>query len=164
MPEDWATSETVQSFTPTSTTQGSSPGSRAVALDPSGDLVLTGGSDGRANIFSIHQNKIVQELEVGSRITDALWIGSRPALATSAGTVHIFDNGLEKSTFSGHAGEVTALALHPSGEILASVGIDKSYIFYDLTSSVQALQISTNCGKMNPCCLQSSKTQPLTIA
>ena len=164
VPGDWATPEAVQSFTTLNTTQSLSPESRAVALDPSGDLVLAGGSDGKANVFSIHQNKIVQELEVGSRVTDALWLGSRPALATSAGTVQIFENGVETSRFSGHAGEVTALALHPSGEILASTGIDKSYIFYDLTSSLQALQISTDCGNTKQSSLQSIQSQLLTIA
>ena len=42
---------------------------------------------------------------------------------------------------------MTALALHPSGDILASVGVDKNYTFYDLASSVQVLQISTDSRK-----------------
>lgn len=88
----------------------------------------------------------MQELAAGSPITDALWAGNRAILGTSAGAVKIFENDVEISSFSGHAGEVTALALHPSGEILASVGVDKSYIFYDLSSSTQALQMSTDSG------------------
>ena len=83
---------------------------------------------------------------MGASVTNTLWAGNKAIVSTSAGLVKVFENGLETSSFSGHAGEVTALALHPSGEILASVGVDKSYIFYDLTSSVQALQISTDSG------------------
>lgn len=109
-------------------------------------MALLGGNDGLAGIFSISQNKLVQELSVGAAVTDALWAGDAAVLATSAGTVKIFHNGTETSTFSGHAGEITALSLHPSGEILASVGVDKSYVFYDLSSSVQALQVSTSSG------------------
>ena len=99
-------------------------------------------------MFSILQNELVQELDAGSPVTDALWVGSTAVLATSAGTIKLFENGVEESSFSGHAGEVTALALHPSGEILASVGLDKNYIFYDLKSATQVLRVSTDSGKM----------------
>lgn len=77
-------------------------------------------------------------------------------MGTSAGIVKIFEDGLETAHFSGHAGEVTALALHPSGQLLASVGVDKSYIFYDLDSSVQSVKIGTDSGKFllsTTCCL-----------
>ena len=90
----------------------------------------------------------MQELELGSPVTSAVWAGKKAALGTATGTVKLFENDAEVSSFSGHAGEVTALASHPSGEILASVGADKSYIFYDLASSVQALQVFTDSGKI----------------
>ena len=109
-------------------------------------MALLGGSDGIAGVFSISQNKLVQELPIGSPVTDTLWAGSKAIVGTSSGIVKAFENGVEVSSFSGHAGAVTALALHPSGDILASVGVDKSYIFYDLTSFVQVLQISTDSG------------------
>lgn len=86
-------------------------------------------------------------MPIGSSVTDTLWAGSKAIVGTSSGTIKTFENGIEVSEFSGHAGAVTALALHPSGEILASVGADKNYTFYDLTSSVQVLQISTDSGK-----------------
>jgi len=148
VPEDWATRETLQSFTPLHSPKSALVGARTFALNPSGDLALLGGSDGKAGVFSIEAGQIVQQFEAGSPITDALWVGSKAVLGTSAGAVKVFENGMEVSSFSGHAGEVTALALHPSGEILASVGPDKSYIFYDLTASVQALRVSTDSGKI----------------
>lgn len=107
-------------------------------------MALFGGSDGSAGVFAISQNKLVQELAVGSPVTDAIWAGNKTIVGTSTGTVKVFENGVEISSFSGHAGKVTALALHPSGDILASVGVDKSYTFYDLTSYTQALQITTD--------------------
>ena len=124
-------------------------GARAVSVDANGDLALIGGSDGTTGVFSLSQNKLVQELPVGSSVTDALWAGSKAIVSTSSGVVKIFEKGVELSSFSGHAGAVTALALHPSGDILASVGVDKSYIFYDLTSSVQILQIYTDSRKIS---------------
>ena len=118
-----------------------------MSVHANGDLALLGGSDGTAGIFSISQNKLDQELPIGKPVTDTLWAGSKAIVGTSSGTVKVFENGVEVSSFSGHAGVVTALALHPSGDILASVSVDKSYIFYDLTSSVQILQIYTDSGK-----------------
>ena len=121
-----------------------------VSVHANGDLALLGGSDGVAGVFSISQNKLDQELPVGSPVTDTLWAGSKAIVGTSSGTVKVFENDVEVSSFSGHAGAVTALALHPSGDILASVGVDKSYIFYDLTSFVQVLQMYTDSGKTRP--------------
>ena len=158
IPNDWATPETLQSFTPVSGTKSAFPGSQNVALDASGDLVLFGGRDGKAGIFSIRQDKLVQEFQINSPITDVLWVGGKTALATSAAAVKIFENGVEAFTFSGHAGEVTALALHPSGEILASVGVDKTYIFYDLTSLAQALQVITDSGTIAAFIREASRT------
>jgi len=124
------------------------PGSRFLALDRSRDLALLGGSDGVAEVVSISQKKVVQTLEAGSgTVTDGLWAEDRVVLATSTGAVKVFENDLEVSNFSGHAGEATSIALHPSREILASVGVDKSYIFYDLVSSTVATQIYTDSGK-----------------
>lgn len=68
-------------------------------------------------------------------------------LAMSTGAVKVFEDDSEVSNFTGHAGEATSVALHPSGEILASVGVDKSYIFYDLMSSTVATHIYTNSRK-----------------
>jgi len=116
-------------------------------LDASGDLALFGGRDGIAGVFSIYQNRLVQNFNVGAPVTDTIWAAAAAIVSTSAGTVKIFKNGTETSSFSGHAGEITALALHSSGEILASVGVDKSYIFYDLSSSTQVLQVFTGSGK-----------------
>ena len=99
-------------------------------------------------MYSLSENNVVREFDMGSgTITDAVWAGDRAIFATSVGIVKMFDQGSEAASFSGHAGRVTALALHPSGDILASVGVDKSYIFYDLTGSTQALQIATDSGE-----------------
>jgi pre-mRNA-processing factor 19 len=117
-----------------------------MALDQSGDLILCGGTDGVAGIFSISLQKVVHTLKGGSHITDGLWTGTRAIIATASGVVKVFENGPETASFSRHAGEVTAIALHPSGDILASVGVDASFVFYDLTTSTVATQVDTNCG------------------
>ena len=164
VPEGWATPDVISNFTPTQKSKSLYAGARTVSVDASGDLALFGGSDGTAGVFSISQNKLVQELPVGNPVTDTLWAGSKAIVGTSSGIVKVFENGVEVSSFSAHAGAVTALALHPSGDILASVGVDKSYIFYDLTSSVQALQIFTNSGKIRYSLQRPGRHAKISIA
>lgn len=145
VPSDWATPDTIQSFAPVKQSEALYSDTRSIALDADGELALLGGANGRAGVYSISQNKVVHELEVGpGAVIAALWFGAQAIFATSAGAVKVFNEGSEVSSFSCHAGPVTALALHPSGDILASVGIDKTYVFYDLTSSTQACQIATD--------------------
>jgi pre-mRNA-processing factor 19 len=80
-------------------------------------------------------------------ITDAVWYGSKPVVSTSTGAVRVFDGENEVAEFTSHAGAANAIALHPSGELLASVGVDKSIVFYDLVGSRAVTQIYTECGK-----------------
>lgn len=59
----------------------------------------------------------------------------------------MLENGSEIASFSDHAGPATGLAMHPSKEILASVGSDKSFVFYDLANLQRATRVYTNSGK-----------------
>lgn len=148
VPDDWATPEDIESYAPVANSESLYPGSCSLSVDPTGDLALVGGTDGVTGVFSISQNKVVQALKGGNgAITDVLWAGSRPTMSTSTGVVKVFHDGSEVSSFASHAGEVTALAIHPSGDILASVGVDKSYILYDLESSAAVTQVFTDCGE-----------------
>ena len=157
MPDGWATGREIETFTPTVVSKPLYSGARSLSADTNREMIVTGGDNGVAGVYNMSTNQLVQELEVGSgAITDAIWTGSRIVVSTSSGVVKIFDNGAERSTFSSHAGKVTALAMHPSGDILASVGVDKSYILYDLENSTQATQVYTNSGKRSRCCMMDS--------
>ena len=146
VPEDWATAEMIESFKPGKNSKPQHAGAQTIALDASGDLALFGGADGDVCVYSISKAKVMHHVKAGAAVTDAVWAGKTAIVSTSAGLVKGFNGKKEAFSFSGHAGEVTALALHPCEEILASVGVDKSYIFYDLASTSQVLQISTNTG------------------
>ena len=138
----------MQLFQPVELSKPLFPGVRSLSNSESGDLVLLGGDNGLAGLYSVSQNKIVQELEVGSgTVTDVIWAGARAIVSTSSGVIKIFEDGAEISSFRGHRGKVAALALHPSGDILASVGTDKSYVLYDLASYTQATQVYTDAGR-----------------
>ncbi|KAL9045934.1 MAG: hypothetical protein Q9214_001111, partial [Letrouitia sp. 1 TL-2023] len=145
VPDGWVDSESLGTFSPIEKSNPLFDGSRKFSLDASGDLALLGGNDGLAGVYSISQRTLLHKLNVGSyAVTDALWASNQAVLATSGGTVSVFEDGVEVATVSAHAGEVTALAIHPSGEILASIGEDKSLVFYDLTSNTPVKQVQTS--------------------
>jgi pre-mRNA-processing factor 19 len=148
VPEDWATGESIQAFQPSETSDPVSAGGKSLSTDASGDLVLVGGSSGAANVYSLSSKQVVRTLEGnGGSVTDAVWVADNAAVAASTGAVRIYENGAEAAAFNSHAGEVTALAVHPTGDILASVGVDKSYVLYDLTTSSTIAQVFTDAGK-----------------
>lgn len=144
VPEDWATTETIEKFGVASTSKALFPGSTSVAVDDAGKVVLSGGSDGTVGVYSISGHKIQKSFNAGSAVTDALWYGTQPVVSTSSGAVKVLGN--EEITFTSHAGSANGLALHPSGDILASVGVDKSFVFYDLVGGSSVMQVYTDSG------------------
>lgn len=120
------------------------PGSTSLAVDEAGQLAVTGGSDGAVGVFSISENKVQQSFKAGSAVTGALWYGGHPVVSTSSGAVKVLGKG--QVSFTSHAGSANGLALHPSGEILASVGVDKSFVFYDLPGGSAVTQVYTDSG------------------
>lgn len=149
IPADWATPEIVSSFSSISTSEPLYPGCSSIDLDASGELALLGGADGVAGIYSISQQSLLKALKSDDgAIVDALWAGKRPITGTVSGVVRIWDeSGSSSTTISAHAGEVTALAMHPRGDILGSVGADKSWVLYDLETAKSVVQIYGESGK-----------------
>ena len=118
-------------------------------MDEAGSSVIVGGSDGVAGIFSISENKLQNSFKAGSAVTDAAWYGADAVISTASGAVKVFGN--SETTFSSHAGSVNGLAMHPCGEILASVGVDKSFVFYDLVGGKAISQVYTDSGVFISC-------------
>lgn len=123
-------------------------------MDEAGQLVIVGGSEGAAGVYSIAEEKVQQSLEAGSAVTDAVWYGSQPVVSTASGAVKVF--GQDETTFTSHAGSANGVALHPSGDILASVGVDKSFVFYDLVTGKAITQVYTDSGMSSCHCFCSS--------
>lgn len=139
VPEGWVTPDSIASFDATHATDPLYPGGKALALDESGDLALLGGV-----VYSISQKQAVQALKAGGQVTDGVWYQNKPVVATSAGAVKVFEAGAEVARFESHAGPVTSLSLHPCGDILASTGVDKSYVLYGLADGKVLTQIYTD--------------------
>jgi pre-mRNA-processing factor 19 len=142
VPKGWATADAIEAYGVTSTSEPLYSGCKSLAVDASGEFAIVGGSDGVAGVYSIADNKLQQVLNAGSAVTGAVWCESQPVVSTSSGAVKIF--GDQENTFTSHAGAANALALHPSGEILASVGIDKSIVFYCLPGGKAVTQVYTD--------------------
>lgn len=89
-------------------------------------------------------------LDVGEPITGTVWTENKVFLATSKGNVKALVSGEEKAAFQTHAGQVTGLSLHPGGRLLASTGVDKSFVFYDIDELKVVSHIYTDAGRFDP--------------
>ena len=53
----------------------------------------------------------------------------------------------EPGSFEAHTGSATAISVHPSGDMFASVGADGSYVLYDLQSMDTLTQVRADSSK-----------------
>lgn len=147
VPEGWASAANIATFQPTSQLEPEISDARFLALDKTGDQALMGGAEGNALVVSLSQQRIVQKLpNADAPITCGTWAGSRPTIATDGGKVMFLQDDNSVASLHAHVGKVTSLAIHPSGDILASVGTDKSYVLYDVEASEVLTQVFTDSG------------------
>lgn len=149
IPEDWATADAIGAFDSVQKTEALYPGSQTLALNSDGDLAIIG-SEGAAGVYSLSQKEVVHAIKVSETVTSAVWWDGKAIISTSTGDVKVYDGDQEVADLGSHAGAVKTLCLHPSGDILASIGTDKSYKLYDLTSSTAISQVHTEPGKFKP--------------
>ncbi|KAI1393290.1 Prp19-domain-containing protein [Hypoxylon trugodes] len=142
VPEGWATTEDIASFAVDTT--NSLPVPQATTVTVEEGYAAIGGLQGDVAIYSVDSHKVERSLQVNEPVTDSIWHGSRVFFSTSKGSVKVFENGSEIASFTDHAGPATGLAIHPSKEILASIGSDKSFVFYDLANLRRATRVYTN--------------------
>ncbi|KAK6533492.1 hypothetical protein TWF694_002431 [Orbilia ellipsospora] len=145
IPADWAIPDTIGAFKITSSSEPLYPGGASMSLDVEQDAVLVGGVDGVAGVYSLDGNLSRVLPSQDGAITDTAWWGSRPVTASASGIVRLWEeSGNESTSFQKHAGKVSAISMHPSGQLLGSVGVDKSYILYDLAASKAVSQVYTS--------------------
>ncbi|KAJ5152185.1 hypothetical protein N7492_010480 [Penicillium capsulatum] len=144
VPEGWATSDTISAYKPTESSEPLCPGARALSINSTGDLALVGGADGSVAVYSLSQKSVVHTLKSDGPVTGATWAGEKAVIGSATGSVKVFEQGNELAHFTSHAGEVTAITVHATGDIVASVGVDKSYVLYDLSTNSVISQIFTS--------------------
>ena len=145
VPEGWATADDISAFE--NATTHSLPVPEATALSVGGASAAIGGLKGQAVVYATNEDKVEVSIAVEEPVTDAVWAEDKIAFATGQGSVKVFQEGNQVASLNEHAGAATALSLHPSGTILASVGTDKSIVFYDLTSQKRVSRAYTDAGK-----------------
>lgn len=145
IPEGWATALEILSFQVG--TSKPLPVPRTTTLTVQGGYAAVAGLEGNVAIYSVEADKLERELNIEEPVTGATWAGAKVIFATAKGSVKIFDSGKEVASFSDHAGAVTGLSVHPSHDLLATVGSDKSFIFYDLVNLQPVTRLYTDSGK-----------------
>lgn len=142
VPEDWATGDAIQTYEVKNTADTQFTGAKTLAVDDTGDFFLCGDSDGDIGVYDLKQSAFTTRSNVGAgAITSGAWANDKPVIATSSGAVVVTQGGTVQAKFRQHAGAATDVAVHPCGDIVASVGIDKSYVLYDLQHSSVLTQI-----------------------
>lgn len=148
VPEDWATGEEIASYTVKSAADTQFTGANTLAVDETGDFFLCGDSDGDIGVYDLKQNAFTIRSNVGAgAITSGAWAHDKPVVATTSGAVVVTEGGSAKMKFHQHAGAATAVAVHPCGDLIASVGADKSYVLYDIQTGKVLTQIYADSGK-----------------
>lgn len=110
------------------------PVPQASSLDIEDATAAIGGLTGQSVTYLMETDAVEQALAVGEPVTATLSTASRVIFATSQGSVKVYQNGDQLAEVTEHAGAATSLSAHPGGQILASVGSDKSIVFYELAS------------------------------
>lgn len=123
------------------------PLTKATSLSVEGDYAALAGLDGEAAIYSVHADTLERPVAVKEPVTDTLWVGSKLLFATSRGSVKVYEAGSEVASLSEHAGAVTGLSSHPGGQLLGSVGADKSVVLYDMETMKRVSRAYTDAGE-----------------
>ncbi|KAK3954547.1 Diaminopimelate epimerase-like protein [Pseudoneurospora amorphoporcata] len=142
VPEGWATPEDVSALQQTAYTD--LPVTQATSLALNAGYAAVGGLDGKVDLYSVEAKAHERSLEIGEPVTATVWISNKVVSATSRGSVKAVEGGVETGSVTEHAGVVTGLAVHPGEQILASVGVDKGIIFYDLQSLQRVARVYTD--------------------
>lgn len=159
VPEDWATGNDVASYEIKADIDSQFTGAKSLAVDSTGDFFLCGDSDGAVGVYDLKNSAFTTRSNLGAgAVLDGAWANDKIVVATSSGSVVVAVEGSAQAKFHQHAGAATAIAVHPCGDIAASVGVDKSYVLYDLQSSAVITQIYADSGKFD----QTSPSQSIT--
>jgi pre-mRNA-processing factor 19 len=148
VPEDWATGDAISSYEVKAEIDSQFTGAKSLAVDNAGDFFLCGDSDGAIGVYDLENSAFTTRSNLGAgAILDGAWANDKIVVATSSGSVVVAVEGSAQAKFHQHAGAATAIAVHPCGDVVASVGVDKSYVLYDLQASAVLTQIYADSGE-----------------
>lgn len=146
VPPEWAVADTISLFKPIKAVETPCAETTFLAVRKSDNTALIGGQQGGVYTVQASDGSVGTVLSGTEPVTAGVWAGSRVAIATSSGKVKIVEQEQEVASFQAHTSSITGVALHPTGDILASVSSDKSYALYDLEASQVLTQVHTSTG------------------
>lgn len=147
IPEEWSTAEALQAFEPIDTINSFAPGSQFLSVDSTTDLLLCGSADGIASVYSLSRKEVLYTKDCkGGAVLDGVFWNDRAVIALSSGSLKVFDEAEEVASLDKHKGPAIAIDLHPCGDLVVSIGADKSFILYDLTTSSVITQVHCDKG------------------
>lgn len=154
MPEGWATADDLQAFSPATAVKVLESQGRALSLNASTGVAAIGGADGSNSVYSVATQKVLQSAPGNGVAIHDVAVGNQGGkpftiIGTANGEVAVISEGGDAVSFAAHSGPVAGLALHPTGDILASVGLDKSIVLRDLAGQREVSRIVTDSGKSN---------------
>ncbi|KAK8865963.1 hypothetical protein IAR55_001112 [Kwoniella newhampshirensis] len=125
-------------------------GIAALDLAKDGNVVVTGGADKAVQIFDLESSKVLGTLKGHTKAVTHVAFREQegePRFAISASadkTVRLWgeDGGKwsAKGTLSGHKGEISGLAVHPSGAYVAAGSNDSTWSLYDIAEAKEVVK------------------------
>lgn len=117
-----------------------------LALDVHQDTVVTGGNDHQVILFNLTSGKIASTLTGHSKkVHDVAFVGGsqqQQVLSASADkTAKVWADGKAVATVS-HAGEVHAVAPHPSHDYFVTASADQTWGFHDVATGVTRASVA----------------------
>lgn len=147
VPAGWATRADVAAYEVVAKAEAGD--AAFVDVDASGAQALVGGSDGAA-VVDVQTGAVAETLAKGETVAAGAWAGEKAVLLVKAGNggvVKVFEGAKEVGAIAAHAGPVNGVAVHPTGDVVASIGKDKSFVVYDLQSLKAVAQVYTENGE-----------------
>ncbi|KAF2859967.1 cell cycle control protein [Piedraia hortae CBS 480.64] len=147
VPNDWATGNKIQHYQVKSTADSQFTGAKFLAAHHTGDFFLCGDSDGTIGVYDLPAQTFTTRCSLGSgAVLDGTWAHNKAVVATESGAIVVTQDGAVQAKLHQHAGPAVAVATHPGGEIVASIGADQSYVLYNIHDSKTLTQ--TFCGEI----------------
>ena len=143
----WSTSEQAKEFAGLG-----GPAVNAVSFSPSGELLATGGRDGKVKVWRVGEPspKIVYSGFKSWVSCLAISVNQQKlVIGTRDGQIRMFDLDQHPSgkELAGQTGQqVLALALNPNGNVLASGGIDATVHLWDVVSGTEFAKLAGHRG------------------
>ncbi|WVR05916.1 hypothetical protein IAU60_002942 [Kwoniella sp. DSM 27419] len=145
----YSKADQVKSFTQTSHVPSlhstKPPGIASLDVAQDGNVVATGGADKVVQIFDLAASKVLGTLKGHKQAVTSLAFreqAGEPRLVISASadkTVRFWgedgDKWSSKATLSGHKGDISGLAVHPSGSYVAAGSTDSTWSLYDIAEA-----------------------------